>query len=179
MKLTKEGVGVVPALALLLGSALVFSAACGSTPEPPQSGAAMAPTVPPAVSINALMVSSIDHAAHAIWDAGAKPPKTNEDWLELDYHAIQLAALGTMNTCRRHGLADPGWVRLPDWQRYSQQLTDAGIAARKAAEARDGAAFSSIGDTLVKTCESCHKQFKPDSPTRGWFTSPSTRASRE
>lgn len=172
MKLKKMATGVVPALALILGGALVFSVACGSTPEPLQSGGAIAPTVPPAVSINALMVSSIDHAAHAIWDAGAKPPKTDDDWLELDYHAIQLAALGTLISVGGTGPADPGWVRLPDWQRYSQQLTDAGIAARKAAEARDGAAFSSIGDTLVKTCESCHKQFKPDSPTEGLVHKP-------
>ena len=158
MKLKKMATGVVPALALILGGALVFSVACGSTPEPLQSGAAIAPTVPPAVSINALMVSSIDHAAHAIWDAGAQPPKTNEDWLELDYHAIQLAALGTMISVGGTGPPRSRVSNLPDWQRYSQQLTDAGVAARKAAEARDGAAFSPIGDTLLMTCESCRKQ---------------------
>ena len=108
MKLKEMATGVVPALALILGGALVFSVACGSTPEPLQSGGAIAPTVPPAVSINALMVSSIDHAAHAIWDAGAKPPKTDDDWLELDYHAIQLAALGTLVSVGGTGPADPG-----------------------------------------------------------------------
>ena len=43
MKLKKMATGVVPALALILGGALVFSVACGSTPEPLQSGAAIAP----------------------------------------------------------------------------------------------------------------------------------------
>jgi hypothetical protein len=58
-------------------------------------------------------------------------------------------------------------VLLPDWQRYAQQMTDAGVAARKAAESKDVAALSSIGDTLLMVCEDCHKQFKPDLPTEG------------
>jgi hypothetical protein len=118
------------------------------------------------------MVSSIDHAAHAIWDAAAKGPKTADEWLEVDYHAIQLAAMGTLITVGGTGPADAGWVRLPDWQRYAQQLTDAGVAARKAAEAKDVAAISAVGDTLLMGCEGCHKQFKPDVPTEGLLHKP-------
>lgn len=171
MKLTRWRTGVAPVMALVLGSVIVLVAACDSTPEPAtneETSTTPASTpVTPAVSINALMVSSIDHAAHEIWDAAAEPPKTEQEWQELDYHAIQLAALGTMITVGGTGPADAGWVGLPDWQRYSQQMTDAGVAARRAAEAKDVAAISSVGDTLVMVCENCHEQFKPDSPTEG------------
>ena len=180
MNSTKHGALVAPGLGLALAGAILLMA-CSSTPEPSAdatpttSGGASAAeqsVVQPAVSINALMVSSVDHAAHAIWDAAVTPPKTDDDWLELDYHAIQLAALGTMITVGGTGKADPGWVRLPDWQKYAQALTDSGVAARKAVETRDVKAVSSIGDTLVASCENCHKQFKPDVPTEGLIHKP-------
>jgi hypothetical protein len=169
------------AAAFVLGSAVLLLSGCGPAPEPAaappteqaiQDATQMAPTVRPAISVNALMVSSIDHAAHEIWDAGAEPPKTDEAWLEVDYHAIQLAAMGTMISLSLAGPADPGWARLPDWQRYAQQMSDAGVAARTAAEAKDAAAIMKAGDALVATCEGCHKQFKPESPTEGLVHTP-------
>jgi hypothetical protein len=132
----------------------------------------MAPTVPPAVSVNALMVSSVDHAAHAIWDAGVEPPQTDEDWLELEYHSIQLAGLGTLLSIGGSGPADPGWARLPDWKRYTQEMSDEGVTALAAARAKDLDTIRSVGDALVATCVNCHKEFKPEVPTEGLVHTP-------
>ena len=173
-------------MALILSSTVLLFSACGSAPEPAaeppeqpddqaiQEATSMAPAVLPAVSVNALMVSSIDHAAHEIWDAGAEPPASDSDmeWLNLEYHAIQLAAMGTMVSLGGTGPADPGWARLPSWAEYSQQMTDVGTAALDAARDRNAEAISAAGDDLVETCESCHQEFKPDSPTEGLSHTP-------
>lgn len=167
------GAGVL-AVALIAAAGLV--AACGSnTPPPPATTgaeAAPAPRVPPAISINAMMVALVDHSAHAIWDAAATPPATDHDWQQLEYHAMQTAAAGTLIATGGTGPADPGWVQLPAWREWSQQLTDDGVAAIAAVREKDVATLSTIGDRLLETCEACHKEFKPDVPTEGLVHEP-------
>jgi hypothetical protein len=130
---------------------------------------AQAPAVPPAVSINALMVGMVDHAGHVIWDAGAegKAPKTDKDWQEVEHHAIQLAGAATLITIGGTGPADAGWAQLPDWRRYSKEMTDEAVAALTAARTKNREGIMKAGDQLVTTCEGCHKQFKPELPTEG------------
>lgn len=132
----------------------------------------MAPTVPPAVSVNALMVALVDHAAHEIWDVPLMPPKSDQDWTQLEYHAIQLAASGTLISVGGSGPSDPGWARLPAWRQYAQAMTDSGVKAIGAARSKDLKAFETIGDALTPTCEGCHKEFKPDAPTEGLLHTP-------
>ena len=168
---------------LVLGSTILLLSTSGPKLEPAEQPEAqpaqavqdvtvMAPTVPPAVSVNALMVSSIDHAAHVIWDAPVEPPMSDEDWLELEYHAIQLAAMGTLISLGGSGPLDAGWARQPDWERYSQEMTDVSAAAREAARNRNVGAVTTAGDTLLAICESCHDEFKPESPTEGLLHTP-------
>jgi len=128
-----------------------------------------APAVPPAVSVNAVMVALVDHASHVIWDVAeeAKAPKNDKDWGELEHHATQLAASGTLIALGGTGKADPGWAQLPDWKKYSQELTDAGLAALSAVRSKNREALLKAGDQLVATCEGCHKEFKPELPTEG------------
>ena len=58
-------------------------------------------------------------------------------------------------------------VRLPNWPVYAQELTDAGVAAREAAQAKNLDALLAAGDQLVETCERCHTEFKPELPSEG------------
>lgn len=103
---TSLGLGVVLTLCVLV-------AACGGTamePIEPESAQTPPPspavsTLPLAVSTNAVMVAIVDHASHAIWDAGVIPPSNDEEWAQLDYHAIQVAASGA--------LVSMGWAGLP------------------------------------------------------------------
>jgi cytochrome c556 len=130
----------------------------------------LAPAVPVKVSINAIMVDLVDHASHEIWDATGDPkdaPKNNADWAELEHHATQLASAGSLIMLGGTGKADMGWVQQTPWKQYSQALADAGAAARDAVRARNLQALSQAGDQLVNTCESCHKEFKPEAPTEG------------
>jgi cytochrome c556 len=50
---------------------------------------------------------------------------------------------------------------------YSRQLTDVGLTAFNAARNRNLADLTKNNERLLATCESCHKEFKPDSPTEG------------
>ena len=167
-----------------VGGSLAWLSACGPNTQPQegaqqptqqeiQAATLLAPTVPPAVSVNALMVAFVDHAAHEIWNAPMKPPQSDQGWTELEYHAIQLAASGTLISVGGSGPSDPGWARLPAWRQYAQAMTDAGVKALGAARGRDVKALSTIGDELTPTCEGCHKEFKPDAPTEGLLHSPS------
>ena len=166
-----------------VGGSLVWLSACGPSPQPQeetrqptqqeiQEATLIAPTVPPAVSVSALMVALVDHAAHEIWDVPLMPPKSDQDWTQLEYHAIQLAASGTLISVGGSGPSDPGWARLPAWRQYAQSMTDSGVKAIGAARSRDVKAFETIGNALTPTCEGCHKEFKPDAPTEGLLHTP-------
>jgi cytochrome c556 len=65
------------------------------------------------------------------------------------------------------GQADPAWAKSPAWKTYSQQLTDAGVDGFKAARNRNLADLMKVNEQLLASCESCHKEFKPESPTEG------------
>ena len=133
-----------------------------------QEATLMAPTVPPEVSVNALMVSSIDHAAHVIWETESEPPATDDDWLELEYHAIQL----TMISLGGSGPADAGWARLPAWEQYAQEMTDIGVSVLQASRNKYVDGVIAAGDDLVDACENCHQEFKPELPTEGLVHTP-------
>ena len=123
--------------------------------------------IPLATSINALMVALVDHSAHELWDAGSADDLTLLDWEIAEQNAIQLIASGTLLSLGGTGIADPGWVASPEWQEWSQDLTDASLAARAAIQAYDQTALSNAGDRLIDACNGCHQSFKPEIPTEG------------
>jgi cytochrome c556 len=125
--------------------------------------------VPPVLSVNAVMVGLIDHAGHALWDVEkeGRAPKTDDAWQDLEHHAMQIAAAGSMIALGGTGQADPGWAQLPDWKKHSQELADAGLTALSAARAKNLEALVKANGQLVDVCERCHKEFKPSLPTEG------------
>ena len=151
---------------------VVVLAACGSSaPEQPaQPPPAAAPTTArPEVSINAVMVALVDHAAHNLWsvEQADRTPKTDEDWRVVEEHAVQMAAAGPAITVGGTGTSDSVWVMAPSWHGYAQRMSDAGAAALAAAKARNMDALVAANGQLVESCEACHKEFKPDLPTEG------------
>jgi hypothetical protein len=159
-------------LVLCFGTSAWLLGGCNTTGAPPpatQQAIPRAATMTPVVSVNAIMVGFVDHAAHVLWDVAdeTKAPKTDRDWGELEHHAIQTAAAGTLIGLGGTGPADPGWALLPEWKTYSQQLSDGGLAALNAVRRKDRAAILKAGDQIVQTCEGCHEKFKPDLPTEG------------
>ncbi len=163
-----------PTLLSALMSALLF-AAC--SPSPSQEAASAPPAAAPApavqaapespVSINAEMVAIVDHAGHELWDVEKAKPRATIDWANVEHHAIQLAASGALVKLAGTGVNDRDWVRSPGWQKWAQAMSDAGVAARKAAQDKNREALVAANGQLVDACEGCHKEFKPNLPSEG------------
>jgi cytochrome c556 len=150
-------------------------AACGAPPAEQQQPAATAQAgaapsaVRSPVSINASMVSIVDHAGHELWNVEREgnAPKTRQDWENLAEHATQLAAAGALVRVAGTGVQDETWVATPSWQKWARAMSDAAVAARKAIDAEDFKALVAANGQLVESCESCHKEFKPQLPSEG------------
>jgi cytochrome c' len=165
MRMTLPRVG----LSLAIGTFLL--AACNA-PQAPQETAP--PTTPTAaatpespVSINAEMVALVDHAGHELWSAEKTAPKTEADWANLEHHAVQLAASGALVSVAGTGARDREWVQSANWQKWSRAMSNAGMAAHKAAQNKNLNALVAANGQLVEACEGCHKEFKPDLPSEG------------
>jgi hypothetical protein len=125
-------------------------------------------TFPVPVSINALMVTLIDHSAHYLWDYGVMQREiTDEEWRTVEYYAIQLAASGPLLTLGGAGLLDDTWAKSPMWKAYAQNMSDAAVRALEASRNKDKQALLVLGNALTDSCESCHEAFKPALPTEG------------
>ena len=130
-------------------------------------------TIPVPVSINALMVTLIDHSAHYLWDYGVMEREiTDDEWRTIEYYAIQLAGSGPLITLGGTGAMDNTWVQSPLWKAYSQNMSDAAVLALEASKNKDKQALLALGDVLVQSCESCHDAFKPAAPTEGFEHQP-------
>jgi hypothetical protein len=156
---------------LSLSAGVLLLVGCNNStqaPVQPIVTASPAPAGPP-VSINAEMVSLVDHAAHALWDAEreGRQPKTPADWENIAEHATQLAAAGSLIALPGTGPNDITFTQQPDWQKWSRAMSDAGMAALRASQAMKLNALGTANSQLVETCESCHKRFKPDLPSEG------------
>jgi hypothetical protein len=127
------------------------------------------PTFTPVVSINALMVTWIDNAAHVLWDVEKEgfAPKDEADWIELEDHATQLATAGSLIQMGGTGKADPGWVLQTGWKTQAEAMTNAALAALSAAKGRNLDGVIKANSDLLLTCLGCHKEFKPELPSEG------------
>jgi hypothetical protein len=157
---------------LLLSLALLLFFGCASEPAPgPQAAAPAGPSfgIDPLVSINAVMVGLVDHSAHQIWDLGREgaAPETDHEWMEVEHHAIQLAAGASWIATGGTGEPDAGWVRQGTWSEWATGVNEGAIAALEAARLKDLPAVLTAGDEIIEACEGCHKEFKPDLPTEG------------
>ncbi|MGE3508708.1 MAG: hypothetical protein AB7N65_07475 [Vicinamibacterales bacterium] len=165
----------------IIVSAAAFALACsaGAPGGETSAGAAVAPAaaatpapvpVPtPRLSVNALMVTMIDNSGHVLWDAEKDgfAPKDEADWIEIEDHAMQLTAAGTLLQLGGTGQADMGWIRQVGWKENSELMSDAALAALSAAKGRNLQSLVAANGKLVESCEGCHKAFKPDAPTEG------------
>jgi hypothetical protein len=159
-------------LCLFLGGSALLLYGCSSSVEQPQGvqqASPQAPAVPPAVSVNALMVDWIDHSSHELWNVEqeGRAPKNDLEWRVVERHATQLAAAGPLIALGGTGQADHGWAQSPVWKKYSQELTDASVAALNAIRGKNLEALVKANGQLVDVCERCHKEFKPELPTEG------------
>ncbi len=128
---------------------------------------------PVPVSVNALMVTMIDHSAHYIWDyAALEDMMLEEEWLAVEYYSIQLAAAGPLMTMGGTGELDNTWSLSPQWLSYSMDMSNAAMKAFNAARIQDKSLLENAGDELLDSCLGCHRAFKPETPTEGVIHDP-------
>ncbi len=159
----------------LLSAGILCLSGCSSPASqpaaPPPAAVEQAPVAmaKPEVSINEVMVAVVDHAGHNLWDAeqAGKAPQTDAAWQVVQEHAVQMAAAGIAISVGGTGPRDAEWVKTPSWQTYAQRMSDAGVAAMKAADSKSLEGLVAANGQLVESCEQCHKEFKPDLPTEG------------
>jgi hypothetical protein len=153
--------------------ALTVFVAAGCTSRPAETpAAAPAVTAPapvdttytPVVSLNEIMVYTVDPHANELWDAAVKPPTTDEGWRQLNRAAVTIAASGNLTKLSGNGAKDAQWTQQEHWVQHSQSVADAGIAAMKAVRDKDQQQLSRAGDQLVLTCINCHREYKLEVP---------------
>jgi cytochrome c556 len=112
---------------------------------------------PPAASVKQLMLDLIHPSSNdillAIYRGG---PKDEKEWAAVRRAAITLAESGNLLMMRGRA-RDQG-----DWMKDAKLLVDAGNAAYKAAQAKDGNALAALAGALDASCTTCHKQYRPN-----------------
>lgn len=168
------GHGALSLIVIGISAVVISSCESPAQQEPPPAPAAAAPaatepSVRLPVSYNALMVAMIDNAGHVLWDIEKEgfAPKDEADWVEVQDHAIQLAAAGAMLQVEGTGPADAGWLKQVGWTSNATAMGAAAMAAHGAAKDRNEEALVKANGELVAACEGCHKEFKPSLPTEG------------
>ena len=123
---------------------------------------AQAPSEPfsPAASVKQLMLDLIHPSSNDILLAiyrGGPPGGTRDekDWAAVRRAALTLAESGNMLMMR-------GRAREGDWMKDAKLLVDAGNAAYKAAQAKDGNALAALAGAMDASCTTCHKQYRPN-----------------
>jgi hypothetical protein len=161
---------ILAALSLAVVGALIV---IGWSASAAQQASRQRPYLPLSMSINRLMDAVVEDAAHTIWNGGnAKKPLNAGQWQTIDEHVYQLQAAATLVSLGGTGKADAGWTASPAFQDWARKLNEAAITARHAVEKKDQKALFAAGNTIVETCDGCHKQFKPDLPTEGILHKP-------
>lgn len=151
------------ALPIVLATTLTSSARAAEAAQPLEMP----------VSVNALMVTLVDHAAHHIWDYGAMQREIADDeWRIIEYYAIQLAAAGPALTLGGTGELDDVWRNAPAWTEHARNMSTIAQQAIIAAQDHDLAMLRRVGNDLTDSCEACHAAFKPDLPTEGFDHNP-------
>jgi cytochrome c553 len=112
---------------------------------------------PPAASVKQLMLDLIHPSSNdillVIYRGG---PKDEKDWAAVRRSAVALAESGNMLMVRGRA-RDQG-----DWMKDAKLLVDAGNAAYKAAQAKDGSALAALAGAVDASCTTCHKQYRPN-----------------
>lgn len=122
----------------------------------------------PDISINEVMVAQIDHASHFIWEAADPDVAASSiDWQEVEHHAIQIMSSRSALSMGGTGVNDAMWITQSSWREYVNDMNEGAMQALASARAHDQRGLARAGNKLVESCESCHRQYKPATPTEG------------
>jgi len=129
---------------LFLGAAIAFAQA----PSEP---------FPLVASVKQLMLDLIHPSSNdillAIYRGG---PQDEREWAAVRRAGLTLAESGNLLMMRGRARDQM------DWMKDAKLLVDAGNAAYKAAQAKDGNALAALAGALDASCTTCHKQYRPN-----------------
>lgn len=139
------------------GAVFCFAAACGRQPE-----------FKPVANVKQIMVATIGPSAEIVFDSvgtivttsGVEEiaPKNDEEWATVRNSALTLAESGNLLLIGDRAKDKGEWVKL------SRALADAGMAAFKAADAKNPAALLEAGGIVTAVCDNCHTLYRPEEP---------------
>jgi hypothetical protein len=114
-----------------------------------------------AASVKQLMLDLIHPSSNdillAIYRGGpAGGPTDEKEWAAVRRAALALAESGNLLMMRGRARDQA------DWMKDAKLLADAGNAAYKAAQAKDGNALAALAGALDASCTTCHKQYRPN-----------------
>jgi hypothetical protein len=128
--------------------------ACGGGPQPPP--------FKPVADVKQLM-GPIDASADVIWEATGeiiskdgvvqRRPKNQAEWDAVRNAAIMITESG--NLLMMTPRAKDGDV----WMERSQAMIDTGLAAWKAAEAKNVDQLFTVGGDVYEACSQCHRRY--------------------
>lgn len=123
-----------------------------------------APATTPVATVQQIMRGIVAPAATVVFDsvgtivsaAGIeeRAPKTDEEWAEVGSSAAALVESGNLLV-----MGDRA-VDRDDWLKMSRALADAGLAALKAAEAKNADGILSAGEVINESCDNCHLKYQ-------------------
>ena len=146
------------------------------------------PEYTPTATIKDLMQGLVDPAADEVWlsvttvmsQSGVVEtiPKTDEDWAKVRHGAIKLVEASNLLIMPGRHVARAGekseapgvelepsemevliYKDIPGWRARAKGLHEAGLAALKAAEAKDPQRVFEVGEQIEEACESCHSKY--------------------
>lgn len=107
-------------------------------------------------TMSELMVHLIYPTSDAVFYISSRTPKTDAEWATLQAQTLTLAESANLLMMR-------GRARDQDvWMQDAKLMLDAGMAAFRAAKAKDVAALEALSDQLLESCTSCHRHYRPD-----------------
>jgi hypothetical protein len=121
------------------------------------------PPFKPVADVKQLMQAVIDPAADIIWEATGtiitpegteeRAPKNEEEWNVVRTHAMMLTESGNLLMMVPRAMDGGAWMTL------SQELVDTGVAALRAAEAKNVGQLFAAGGAVYVACVNCHQQY--------------------
>jgi cytochrome c556 len=144
-------------LALLPAAALLVACAPAKPPAPPP------PQFNTHLTLKEVMGHVVDPAAQAFWHSSGFVatregvtdllPTTDAGWLVAENAAASLNEAG-------NALQAPGRApATPEWNAYAARLSELGVAALAAADARSEEQMMKVGAELDEACDACHMTY--------------------
>jgi hypothetical protein len=122
-----------------------------------------APPFKPVADVKQLMQGAIDPNADVIWEASGsivsskgveeRRPKNQQEWDAVRNAAITLTEAGNLL------MMSPRAKDGDEWMKRSQEMIDTGVAAWKAAEAKNVDQLFTVGGDVYEACSHCHQQY--------------------